>query len=558
MAPGLSIHQLLKRTAEHSLDAGVASRLATAYSSIGANRDALSWIDKAIELAPLATGDYFYAKGKILSELDAFTEAGECYQRAIELGTRMPHPSALLAAIYARKLGRHAEAISLLTRDVRSTPADIFPYVILTECFEGHGAAEIIESAKQILAGAYDRFALHCGVAEALCRRGRFEEAAHCADYVLREDPNCSYAWFVRGSIALRGFHDPDAALHCHSQAAALDRRWIEAVIGDLLYLADYESAREKFLSIRPQYRLLLAHPGSAMTAASSDPVLDGQVVLARSTMGFGDAILHSRFASRVHKAGAEVIIQCANPICSLLETSPGVARVIPHEGECPFVSFDMNLEHLGFLCRLTVKEVGHDIPYLLPSKELRERWHSRLPPSNGLRVGIAWRGGPSWQDEIYRSRSVRLSSFTPLFGIPGITWISLQKGPGTEELRTHGDFYPVQEIGLEKDFADFADTAAAISMLDLVITVDTSIAHLAGAMGKPTFVLLPYTAFWVWSLKGQRTPWYPAVKLFRQRRPGEWAPPISQIKGDLEALVAKDLSLSDLTVLQASSFQAC
>jgi len=152
--------------------------------------------------------------------------------------------------------------------------------------------------------------------------------------------------------------------------------------------------------------------------------------------------------------------------------------------------------------------------------------------------VGIAWRGSRAWFDQPHRYRSIPLGSFGPLFEVPGVTWISLQKGSAIDELHTSPAGRHVLQIGLEDDGADLGDTAAAITILDLVVTVDTSIAHLAGAVGKPTFVLLPYTAWWAWSLHGSRTPWYPTFRLFRQRAPGDWEWPIQQAKGALESLV--------------------
>jgi len=540
------IHQLYKRAIERPLDDNAAWQLAGAYARIGANNEALAWINTAIVLAPL--GDYFCIKGKILSQMNTFSEAAECYECAIKLGTPMSNASAFLASIYAREPERRATAVSLILAVIRHNPRNVFPYVIMAGCLADRTLTEMIAASESILTGVYNKSALYCGIAESLCLRGRFEEAAESADFVLRHDPKCSYAWFMRGVIALRGFHDPDAALYYHMQAAALDHVWIEAVIGDLLYLGQYENAREQFLSTRAEYRSFLSESDTGSATGSRRPALGGKTILARATMGFGDAILHTRFASLASKNGASVVIQCPRAIRSLFKTSPGVAGVIPHEEEPGIVDLEINLEHLGFIYPLAAKGAGLYVPCFFPRPDLIEKWRSRLPSSEQLRIGIAWHGGPSWQDEPHRRRSIPLACFESLFQIPNTTWVSLQKGQGIEELQAHADIHCVVDIGIGSETADFADTAAAIAGLDLVISVDTSIAHLAGSMGKPTFVLLPYTSFWVWSLQGQHTVWYPATTLFRQQTPGEWTSPMEQIRDRVSELARAHSRLNNLT----------
>jgi hypothetical protein len=166
-----------------------------------------------------------------------------------------------------------------------------------------------------------------------------------------------------------------------------------------------------------------------------------------------------------------------------------------------------------------TLQTVPADVPYLRAPAERVERWSGRLPEGKTLRVGLAWSGNPTHVND--RNRSIPLARLSALLSDPRLAVVGLQREVGDDDRRALEDYPDVLRLGPE--FADFADTAAVVSLLDLVISVDTSVAHLAGAMGKPVWILLPFNGDWRWMLEGEQSPWYPTARLFRQPAIGDW-----------------------------------
>jgi hypothetical protein len=170
-------------------------------------------------------------------------------------------------------------------------------------------------------------------------------------------------------------------------------------------------------------------------------------------------------------------------------------------------------------ILKTTLTTVPARIPYLFLKPALVEPWRNRLIELDGVRVGITWQGNPAFRTD--RFRSIPLRCFAPLAQLPGARLISLQKGAGTEQLAEVQDLFPVTELGSR--WEDFADTAAVMSSLDLVIACDTAVAHLAGALGVPLWLALPFASDWRWLLDRCDSPWYPTMRLFRQRGRGDW-----------------------------------
>jgi hypothetical protein len=175
------------------------------------------------------------------------------------------------------------------------------------------------------------------------------------------------------------------------------------------------------------------------------------------------------------------------------------------------------------------------DTPYLRAPAELRAEWRNRIRSVSGINVGIVWEGSPYRRRDPYGCRSIPLEQLRPLAAIPGIDLYSLQHGAARKELTIADPPFPAIDLA-----PDFPNTAAAIEALDLVITIDTSIAHLAGALGKLTYVMLPYDACFRWMLDREDTPWYPGMRLFRQTKPGEWSNPVAAVAKALVPLTAE------------------
>ena len=250
---------------------------------------------------------------------------------------------------------------------------------------------------------------------------------------------------------------------------------------------------------------------------------LDGRTILVHAEQGLGDTLQFIRYIPLVQKHGGRVIMMCQPPLCALLAHCPGIERLMPHGDAPPEIDLHVPLLSLPRLLGTTLENVPADGPYLDAEPDLVEAWRHRLGAYPGLKIGIAWQGNPKFR--LDRVRSLPLAQFAPLASVPGVHLLSLQKGLGREQLAAPERRFPVTDLGgqLDETTGAFMDTAAVMKNLDLVITSDTSIAHLAGALGVPVWVALNVVPDWRWLLDRDDSPWYPTMRLFRQTRLGHW-----------------------------------
>ena len=270
------------------------------------------------------------------------------------------------------------------------------------------------------------------------------------------------------------------------------------------------------------------------------DSDIQNKTILIHAEQGLGDALMACRYIPMLALLGARVIAEVQPSLKSLLESLDGVSQLvvkgepIPHfDVHCPIMSFP-----LAF--KTTLETIPAKIPYLAASQTKSEKWRSKLT-GTALKVGVVWAGNPNHVQDL--DRSVPLKNILPILGVKGTRYFSLQKDI------SHGekDILDVnsQIVRLDPDINDFQDTAAIMMSLDLVLSCDTSIAHLAGALGKPIWVLLPFNPDWRWLLDRSDSPWYPTARLFRQTRRGEWSTVIDDICAELEKVVSEKNSSS-------------
>ena len=260
---------------------------------------------------------------------------------------------------------------------------------------------------------------------------------------------------------------------------------------------------------------------------------LNGQRVLLHSEQGFGDTIQFIRYAPLIAKMGGTVLVECQPSLTRLLATVEGVSKVVG-DGE-PLPPFDLHVPMLSlpFVFKTEPETIPSKVPYLAIDPARGQFWRDWLGDGSPLKVGFVWAGRTgNFQQAM---RAIRLEQLLPLLRVPGVDFISLQMGdqahqlagtPGTSQVRD-----PSGRIG------DFADTAALIAQLDIVISIDTAVAHLTGALGVPLWVMLPFACDWRWFLEREDSPWYPTARLFRQQRILEWDPVIAKVRGELQAL---------------------
>ena len=256
---------------------------------------------------------------------------------------------------------------------------------------------------------------------------------------------------------------------------------------------------------------------------------LDGKTILLHAEQGLGDTIQFARYATLLASRGANVILEVQRPLVRLLSRLQGVTAVLAREEALPHYDFHCPLLSLPLACGTTLETIPADHAYITPADAAISFWRTRLPQRR-LRVGLVWSGERSHDNDL--NRSMRLATLEPLLDLPDVAFVSLQHEMREEDLPFLQSRSDVCEIG--RQFKDFADTAAAIALLDAVIAVDTAVAHLAGAMGKPLFLLLPFAADFRWLRERADSPWYPSARLFRQPQFGDWHSVVKVLRQEL------------------------
>jgi hypothetical protein len=373
---------------------------------------------------------------------------------------------------------------------------------------------EAVASYRSALEIKPDYAEVHCSLGVALKELGKFDEAVACFQNALRIDPELVEARLNLGSLFL-------------SQGRYAEG-WPE-------YEARYDPGYSGRRSIPPN----LPFP-----RWQGQP-LAGKSILIWPEQGFGDEIQFARYVPLLKARGvSRITLVCKPPLKTLLETLAGADAVVTQSGAAtlPLHDYWTFSLSLPLYFDTTVETIPAEFPYLSVPPDRLSRWNERLPTS-GLKVGLVWKGSALHSNDNNRSLP-SLSLLAPLWSAPGVNFISLQKGQGEDEAATAPKSQPILHLG--SDILDFSDTAAIVAQLDLVICIDTAIAHLAGALNKPCWVLLPATGTdWRWLRDRPDSPWYPdAVRLFRQTKPGDWSAAIDDIAQHLSSRAALQRNL--------------
>lgn len=363
--------------------------------------------------------------------------------------------------------------------------------------------------------------------------RGEFAAAATSFHEVVERSPENPAALYNL-AIACVSLGDPVAALDLLDRALAKipdDPRFLFMRATLCLQLGRWEEGWRDY-EARLRFGDHLAQcVGFDPDAIWRGEALRGKTLAIVGEQGAGDQIQFVRFAAQLAESGAEVVAYCDRALQRLFESVPGVARVCA-SGD-PFISYDFWIPMLSLPSALHVDgaSLPAKVPYLFPDPGRRQFWRERLRPSSGLKVGLVWGGNPAYGKKgggLDRRRSLPLDALAPLWGADDVAVFSLQKGPPREQLA--GFKFRHRIADNSDEWLDYADTAAFIAELDLVISVDTSVAHLAGALGKPVWILSRYDACWRWMENREDSPWYPSARLFRQGPFEGWGPVVRRV----------------------------
>ena len=512
------------------------TNLGTALLNQGRREEALATFDKAVQLAP-DNADLWRNLGNTLADVGRGAEAILSLQHALKLNPEH-WDAAHKVGLLLYQSGRIEEALVYFNLHEAMPPDQVQTLQMRALAMYIQGRFE--ESLRDIKrAHALDPTnAEICNHLGAVLRRlGREEEALAWFDLALGLRPDFLVAYRNK-AFALTHLHRFTEAFSVYDEIKAIDpgdaKADFDASLVHLL-LGNFDAgwAGREARSKVPD--LQIAHFAFSQPRWLGKDSLHGKTILIHTDEGLGDSIQFARYVPMVAALGARVILVVEDAVVPLMSGLSGVSQCLAKSTNrlpafdfyCPMCSLP-----LAFATRL--ETIPAATPYLpVPATSRLQAYENRLGPRDALRVGLVWSGNPKHGNDY--NRSIPLRMLTPLLD-DGATFVSLQKDPrpGDKTILEQSDI-----LDLTHHLTDFAETAALVSSLDLVITVDTSVAHLAGALGRPTWILLPYTPDWRWLLDRDDSPWYPTVRLFRQDETRDYGDVVARMRNELVAMIS-------------------
>jgi tetratricopeptide (TPR) repeat protein len=472
--------------------------LGRALSALNRDGEALAVVDKALAFAP-ESFDALNSRGNVLLKLNRAEEALAVFEQALKREPRLFAARANLGNALAQ-LGRFEEALAHFDSVLASHP--------------NHAET-------------------HLNRANVLASLGRASDALAAYARALEVRPDYLRAQLGRG-VALQALNRHEEALAAFAIVLKADRSSADAQHNaalSQLTLGDYRRGFEN-------YEARWLRTGMAKRRSFGKPLWIGEYALARRTIlipveqGLGDTIQFVRYAPLLARDGAKVVLESQPALTGLLSRVDGVSAVVAYGEPLPACDVHCPAGSLPRAFRTEVDGIPAGIPYLAASPERLAKWRERIDRLPSPRIVFAWAGSAAHPND--RNRSIALTRLAPLFAGQG-SFISLQRDLRAGEAEMLARLPNVTDVAA--DLADFDDTAAVVSLADLVISVDTSVAHLAGAMGRPVWILVPFQPDWRWLLDREDSPWYPTARLFRQPSPGDWESVIVKVRDEFAKL---------------------
>jgi tetratricopeptide (TPR) repeat protein len=445
-------------------------------------------------------------------------QAETFYQSVIRADPCHAHAYHLLG-ILAHQRGKLQDAEAFLGRAVALHPT--------TAVFQVHLGMVFLEQRKSSQAANCFRQASaldpndaqnynYLGIA--LFEQGALAESAESFRQAIRVNPNVADAHSNLGNVLKEqgrlaealACYEEELRIHPSHDMALWNRSLWQLLHGD--YIKGWPDFERRWA--RPE-----AVPRSFPQPRWDGTPLHGKTILVHAEYGLGDTLQFLRFLPEVKERGGRAIFECPPALLELLQGAAFVDQLLPAGQEPPNFDVQIPLMSLAGLLGTTLASLPGKIPHLAVDSKRSKHWQAELNVLDGFKIGIVWQGNPTQKDDRYRS--VRLAQFAPLAKVPGVRLVSLQVGSGQEQLKQVP--FPVTDLGGRFNPDSLTDLAAALPCLDLVVTVCTSVAHLAGALGSPVWVALRHVPYWIWLMDRSDSPWYPSARLFRQKHDGAW-----------------------------------
>jgi tetratricopeptide (TPR) repeat protein len=554
---------------------------AIALSHLARYAEALTAVDQALNLAP-SYAEASNLRGIVLMAMGRLPEALSGFAHAVAL--RPDFVDALFnQGTVLTALERRADAVATFDRVLALRPDHAVALVNRGNALVGLGQVEEgLASCNAAVSAASDYAAAHNSRGSALIALNRHVKALAAYDRALALDPQFAEAHYNRANAlqrldrlddALSGYeraltllpdfmearHNHGATLHClgrHAEAL-IDFARVQAMRPDFVDAHCYESLSRLALGdFREGWRkyewrwksadLLSARRSFPQPLWLGETPLTGRTLLIHAEQGFGDTLQFCRYLPLL-PPDVRIIFEVQRPLLRLMQRLPRLATpgapltLVAHGDELPPFDLQCPLLSLPLAFGTALETIPHRVPYLGVDPGSVSPWRARVAALPGLRVGICWSGDPRHHlpsaNTIDRRRSTELASWAPLAALPTISLVSLQKGASAQQLADPPPGLTIHDWTDELD--DFADTAALVETLDLVITVDTATAHLTGALGKPVWILNRYDACWRWLTNRTDSPWYPTATLFRQPNLGNWGAVFAEVAAALRDVTA-------------------
>jgi tetratricopeptide (TPR) repeat protein len=520
--------------------------------------EAIDALEQALRLNPKNATSYFNL-GCALQELGEWDRAAENYRQALQLQPNYVKAHNYLGNVF-KGLGRWEEAIACYRQALKIQPdfqeasnnlnaalrqGQAPPPNPQAEAYSRIGYAFWSLGQWQLAADNYQRaIRLQPTLAEghydrgvSLEKLGALEEAMICYRQALKIKPGYAAAHNALGAI-MEG--QTDEAIVQFRTAIKFDPDHPSAHVNLGMLLLRKGQFEEGWFHY--EWRLKTQAEPFKSFALLTQPMWDGLALEGRSILlyaeqGLGDTVQFIRYAAMVQDKGGKVLVECSAPLLQLLQNYSGIDALSASRAELSPFDVHASLLSLPRIFGTNLTNIPAPVPYLFARDDLACQWRERLSKCSGFKIGVCWQGSPIRPGD--RQRSFHLAQFAPLAEIPGVELISLQKGPGTEQLAEAP--FAVQTLGPDFDgpVGAFMDSAAVMKNLDLVVTSDTAITHLAGALGVPVWVALPLVADWRWLLNREDSPWYPTMRLFRQEERGNWQKVFERMAAEVKKMIA-------------------